>query len=132
MRLPPYFLNDGSQRHVRGQSLHPRGRQLHHAATVGALQRQAEGTPDGIVVGHLEQVVQAGLTEGVRAGQDPWVREQRVAHGAGQVFLQGFHGGEGVYGRSVTTGRIKTGMLQLLEVDFNLFMMWSQYTIAHS
>lgn len=90
----PYFLNDGSQRHIRGQGFQTCQRQLHHAATVGALQGQAERTPDGVVADrYFEQVVQASFTEGVRAGQDPGVREERVAHRARQVFLQGFHGG---------------------------------------
>ena len=89
-----YFLNDGPQRYVGGQSVYARRGQLHHAATVGAFERQAERTPDGIVGGHLEQVVQAALTEGVRARQDSWVTEQRVAHGARQVLLQVVHGGD--------------------------------------
>lgn len=95
----PYFFNDGSQRHIRGQSFQTCQRQFHHAATVGALQRQAERTPDGIVVDwYFEQVVQAGFTEGVRARQDPGVGEERVAHRACQVFLQGFHGGDESHG----------------------------------
>lgn len=32
-----YFLDDGPQRHVGGQSVHTRRGQLHHAATVGAF-----------------------------------------------------------------------------------------------
>lgn len=96
----PYFLNDGSQRHVGGQSFQTAHRQFHFGATVGALQIQAEGPPPGeiVVVCYFEQVVQAIDTEGVRAGQDPGVREERVAHGARQVFLQGFHGGDEGHG----------------------------------
>lgn len=48
-------------------------------------------TPDGVVGRHLEQVVQAVLTEGVRAWQDTRVSKQRVADRAGQVLLQVVH-----------------------------------------
>ena len=77
--VPSYFLNDGPQRYIDGQRVYACRGQLHHAATVGAFQRQAQRTPDGVVGGHLEQVVQAALTEGVRARQDTRVREQTVA-----------------------------------------------------
>lgn len=59
------FLDDSPQRHVGGQSIYTRRGQLHHTATVGAFQRQAERTPDGVVGRHLEEIVQAGLAEGV-------------------------------------------------------------------
>lgn len=89
-----YFLDDGPQGHVGGQGIHASRGQLHHVATVGAFQRHSERAPDGVVGGHLEQVVQAGLTEGVRARQDSRVREQRVAHRARQVLLEVIHGGD--------------------------------------
>lgn len=82
-----YFLDDGPQRHVGGQRVHAHRGQLDHAAAVGALERQPQWTPDGVVGGQPEQVVQTGLTEGVRARQHTRVREQSVAHGARQVLL---------------------------------------------
>lgn len=88
------FLDDGSQRYVGGQRVDARRGQLDHAAALGAFERQAEWPPDGIVGRHLEQVIQAALTEGVRARQDARVSEQRVAHRARQVLLEAVHGGD--------------------------------------
>lgn len=86
-----YFFNDGTQGHVGGQGVDARRKQLHHAATVGALEGQTQRPPDGVVGRGLEQRVQAALAEGVRAGQHARVTEQGVAHGAGEVLLQEFH-----------------------------------------
>lgn len=86
-----YFFHDGPQRHVAGQRVHAQRGQLHHAAALGALEGQAEGPPDGVVGRRLQQRVQAALAEGVRAGQHARVREEGVAHGAGQLLLQEVH-----------------------------------------
>lgn len=49
MRQCSYFLNDGAQGHVGGQGVDAQRGQLHHAATVGALEGQTVGPPDGVV-----------------------------------------------------------------------------------
>lgn len=89
-----YFFNDGPQGDVAGQGVHTRRGQLHHAATVGAFDGQAKRAPYGVIVGRLQQVLQARFAEGVRAREDPGVGEQLVAHGASQVLLQAVHDGE--------------------------------------
>lgn len=86
-----YFLNNGSQRHVGRESVHAGRGQLRHTAAVGAFDGQAQRAPDGGVAGHLEQVVQAVFAESMGTRQDARVREERVAHRAGQVLLHAVH-----------------------------------------